>query len=567
MEPMPDVLDVSSGDEEDEVVFLEDKMERIIDFDWVKEFLGIQDEDPNELNKPQHKSKSSVLTAGVKCVDDDDDCVVLDGDPETRVTMAHDSPTGSDDLVVVGEKGQCHCYVCDSVAPCLKWGTGFLGTDHCHATDKSETWRTLRKNFMFGQTAPLLASTNYSTLGDVRIAQQNHIPPLGIMLLSPNSMLLSKTSMSTATHTGSSENLMPQNQTSRPIIMRTCSSLSSSSQNQVSRPNTVPEGSIASNFTIPSGTNYGRYRESGSALVREGYQSQSFPQNLLGVRNHAIQRVRQHGVSSLGPQLLRSHTMLNRLGSVGVGSYPLMNHSIHGASGGLTYHVNPAQQYARYRQNDVYAQGPPNFLFSNPCSQPNNLISSVSKYTAAHETQAYYQSNGSQNFSGYSVQGSNASSCNVAGLSQNKAINEPLIGGQNDNPCGNVTQIGTGRQYFCQQKHYDCRQIESALKSDFSTFDSSRVEDMNQSIPSKQSSRSMNLSFSAKKSGTEFTGSKGLGSVDDIKRWLFNEEDSVLVGSDGALASELNMPSPDPSTFDVGTLFDFEKYWDCVAHV
>lgn len=112
MEPMAVVLDVSS-DEEEEVACLEDKKGRnmTIDFDWVKEFLDISDEESNEVavmhevNKPQRKSKkSSISTPSVD--DDDDDCVVLDTDPESRVTTVDDSSTGSDEVVGVGEKGQ-----------------------------------------------------------------------------------------------------------------------------------------------------------------------------------------------------------------------------------------------------------------------------------------------------------------------------------------------------------------------------------------------------------------------------------------------------------------------------
>lgn len=109
---VPVVLDVSSDDDED----LEEKGERVIDLHWLKEFLDISDEESNEVlvldqvNKPQHKSKSSFLTPVVGDDDDDDDCVVLDGDPENRVTTVDDSPTLSDELVVVGEKGQVLIY-------------------------------------------------------------------------------------------------------------------------------------------------------------------------------------------------------------------------------------------------------------------------------------------------------------------------------------------------------------------------------------------------------------------------------------------------------------------------
>ena len=41
---------------------------------------------------------------------------------------------------------QCHCYVCDSPAPCTFWGKGTAHTDHCHATDKDAKWKKLRQS-------------------------------------------------------------------------------------------------------------------------------------------------------------------------------------------------------------------------------------------------------------------------------------------------------------------------------------------------------------------------------------------------------------------------------------
>lgn len=115
-----------------------------------------------------------------KCVDnddddgDDDDCVILDGDPDKHVTFENSGGDDSDDLCLVGEKGQvacrdyphprhlcvkfpfnstpherhcdqCHCYVCDSIAPCVHWGHGISSINHCHATDKDEYWKAQRK--------------------------------------------------------------------------------------------------------------------------------------------------------------------------------------------------------------------------------------------------------------------------------------------------------------------------------------------------------------------------------------------------------------------------------------
>ncbi|CAA2998148.1 Hypothetical predicted protein [Olea europaea subsp. europaea] len=108
---------------------------------------------------------------------DDDDCVILDGDPDKLLAVKDGRVNidDSDDLVVIAEKGQvacrdfphprhlcakfpfastpherrcdqCHCYVCESIAPCCLWGTGISSHDHCHATEKEEFWRAQRKS-------------------------------------------------------------------------------------------------------------------------------------------------------------------------------------------------------------------------------------------------------------------------------------------------------------------------------------------------------------------------------------------------------------------------------------
>ncbi|KAE8782539.1 hypothetical protein D1007_44208 [Hordeum vulgare] len=48
----------------------------------------------------------------------------------------------------------CHCYVCDSRAPCPRWGKGTLPTDHCHATDKDEKWKRQRQSHKRKSAAP-----------------------------------------------------------------------------------------------------------------------------------------------------------------------------------------------------------------------------------------------------------------------------------------------------------------------------------------------------------------------------------------------------------------------------
>lgn len=118
------------------------------------------------------------------CDEDDDDCVVLDGDPDKVVNVADEEGSAgdgsSDELQIVAEKGpiacrdfpharhlcsnlpfnstshlkhcnMCHCFVCDTPAPCKYWGNSTSANDHCHATDKEEKWKLMRRTFALVQ--------------------------------------------------------------------------------------------------------------------------------------------------------------------------------------------------------------------------------------------------------------------------------------------------------------------------------------------------------------------------------------------------------------------------------
>ncbi|CAD6201942.1 unnamed protein product [Miscanthus lutarioriparius] len=114
--------------------------------------------------------------------DDDDDCVILDGDPDKPVAVAKEEggpsrDAAEDELQIVAEKGEiacrdfphprhlcatlpfstsshashcrmCHCYVCDCHAPCPFWD------NHCHATDKDSKWKRLRESKNKSQPNP-----------------------------------------------------------------------------------------------------------------------------------------------------------------------------------------------------------------------------------------------------------------------------------------------------------------------------------------------------------------------------------------------------------------------------
>lgn len=103
------VFDISS-DEEVEVGF-----DRSDDYDWLSDLLKEVDKVTDDSDEvvvvsevnPKQKSKSSKSTPKD---DDDDDCVVLDGDPDNAAPTVNDSDNGSDDLLIVGEKGQVNCF-------------------------------------------------------------------------------------------------------------------------------------------------------------------------------------------------------------------------------------------------------------------------------------------------------------------------------------------------------------------------------------------------------------------------------------------------------------------------
>ncbi|GMH27854.1 hypothetical protein Nepgr_029697 [Nepenthes gracilis] len=183
MDRDPFVVDISSSDEE--VAFDGANTDY---FDWLRNFFEAED---GEIGGKGDSDDVIVLgevlakpnSANKMATKDGADCVLLDGDPDKPVNEPSDSGDGSDDLIIVGEKGQvacrdypharhqcavfpfnsmphathcnlCHCYVCDSPAPCAYWGTGVSHDDHCHATEKAEFWKLERKKVRLGSSAP-----------------------------------------------------------------------------------------------------------------------------------------------------------------------------------------------------------------------------------------------------------------------------------------------------------------------------------------------------------------------------------------------------------------------------
>ncbi|KAL1539623.1 hypothetical protein AAHA92_24082 [Salvia divinorum] len=219
----PLVLDISS---DEETAFGGDKE----DSDWLSKLLvevgGNIDDDSDDV-----VFVSELFPKTLKRPDeDDDDCMILDGDPDNPVIPVNDKTDGDDDsdeLEIVGEKGevacrdfphprhlcakylfastahevhcgQCHCYVCDSPAPCLHWGTGASSTEHCHASDKEEYWRAERKHAKKSNKPVTITTTTSMSIES--FFQSIQVP--GCSPSQPNSL--------------------PQNQGFKPVMVRPC---------------------------------------------------------------------------------------------------------------------------------------------------------------------------------------------------------------------------------------------------------------------------------------------------------------------------------------------------------
>ncbi|OWM76805.1 hypothetical protein CDL15_Pgr021197 [Punica granatum] len=189
----PFVLDISSDEDGSGLLVEEPKFTGSDDFDWLAQLLrdesagassGGDSDEVVVVKEVNAKSKSKAPRLAVDD-EDDDDCVILNSNPDKAAAVAAAAAgaladdSSSDDLLVVGEKGQCHCYVCDAPAPCIYWGTGVTNTDHCHATDKEELWRVWRKQSK-GEKTGLVPSAKLPNVSIPVVSQCTPAPvPLG----------------------------------------------------------------------------------------------------------------------------------------------------------------------------------------------------------------------------------------------------------------------------------------------------------------------------------------------------------------------------------------------------
>ncbi|KAL8092933.1 uncharacterized protein LOC141689429 [Apium graveolens] len=178
------IFDLSGDDDDggwDKNVEVGDNVGEADDGKWLQDVIDCIEKKCNEYNAGFVGSSGvndSSENCGKEVEEDDDDCVILDGDPDKAGDVKFENVAVGDDseeLVFVGETGQvacrdyphsrdqcakfpftstpheqhcnqCHCYVCDAPAPCLKWGTGISIGDHCHATGREDFWNLQRRS-------------------------------------------------------------------------------------------------------------------------------------------------------------------------------------------------------------------------------------------------------------------------------------------------------------------------------------------------------------------------------------------------------------------------------------
>ncbi|MCO5559114.1 hypothetical protein L7F22_012706 [Adiantum nelumboides] len=245
-----EVIVLSSDDEDDEWLGVKFKCSKIprLDAD-----VTVIDKMPSIEAKTSEKSNIDCFKLAQEKSAQDDDCHILSCDPDNKVHVPNFQATDADDLVIVGERGpvacrdfpharhlcvkfpyattphekhceQCHCYVCDVVAPCLQWCQGRQSSDHCHAFDKDDKWRKLRIQAQF--RPPKLSSRPRVTVQGEQTRTYTQ-PPLRVTLTTglkgctyPATSNLTPLNQGTPSFSGTSLNwqpYFPSSQSTMPV--------------------------------------------------------------------------------------------------------------------------------------------------------------------------------------------------------------------------------------------------------------------------------------------------------------------------------------------------------------
>lgn len=403
---------------------------------------------------------------------------------------------------------QCHCYVCDSPAPCAHWATSACSIDHCHATDKEEKWKIQRANFKLGKKAPLPPFTKVSdTLRSMGLPQLNPISSLNIIQSSPNSR----------------------------------------SQSHVSRPSPI-QGCSPTNFSVPTILNRDRSQPLGPGLYRNRFQPRivSGGQSLRVNRN--IRRGGPRHVVNSGHPLVSSPTIFKRSGNDGI-ALPVNNSTYYSPNSrnhaiGTQYARNPTPATALNDMNSIRWDNVNSSMHQRP-SEPN--LGSTALNTPPSQPNIYTSpippSNNPQNFYQH--------------------------GNQYQNNGQSIYQNGNGTQNPVESDFLDGIGSASVKETSSVDYNSSWVNNTSPSMqqppvdhPQPQSAESL-FEPSNEESSPQFDVRSTNFSTDfDFDDWLL-ESQSASVVSDGSVPPHSNIFSPEPAPIDAGLLlFDFETSWN-----
>ncbi|KAB2602022.1 hypothetical protein D8674_003027 [Pyrus ussuriensis x Pyrus communis] len=564
-------------DEEDNLDWVSELLEpvdKVTDYDDSDDVVVI-----SEVNsKPRQKSSKRTVA------DDDDDCLVLDGNPDKPVLVVENSGSGSDELLVVGETGQvacrdyphprhlcakfpfkttqhenhcdlCHCYVCDSLAPCVYWSTGGSNFNHCHATDKEESWRILRKKFKTPKIAPLPASNNLAP------TKHSPVPPHNIIKLAPNSI--------------------SQNQVSRPAAIHHCTS---------------------AGRTMPSI----RSHQSEYLFPKNQVPPCSVSKQLLGARANVVGRNRGQNIGHLGP--VSSHSTFKRVGALGV-SLP-MNRTTFVSSNNSScttpsvYMKTSTPMATSNDRNPLRLQGVHSSVHqsaSQPMttsvgntvhSQPQTYSQAIpqSIYSQAFQQQGNQSQNDSQIFCEYGIPSPDSSQggYQYGNQSQNSSQNVSLQGNLGvsvtdldftnsdwvNNSSPNIRQPPVQQPPFQQPPiRQPSIQLLPVQQPPIQQQPPLQQPQFQQPSPIQQqppidiseiqSTEPVYGLGAVNEQSNEVSNFNGLD--EEFESWLM-ETQSGPAESNDLMASHLNIMSPEPSFID-SLIFDFEPPWNGLAQV
>lgn len=256
---------------------------------------------------------------------------------------------------------QCHCYVCDALAPCLHWGTGLLDTDHCHATDKDRKWKQQREHLR------LLKSASHTVSKSVDSSLSEALPHLN-----QTAEFDYAPQQNQVLHIVDFDQVPQLNQISpiRPIHL----DQNSSSRVQFSKQPEVYPSSFSTNVGVPNITRENGSQSQGYSVARNRVQRCSVVPEYH--QNSSFRRHRVHNTGILRPHLISSRTAFKVAGNYqsSLRKTQFMHRPVHHirSSPGSQYHGNHRLTTgSNIRNTNANAGSSQSEFYGDPISQSN----------------------------------------------------------------------------------------------------------------------------------------------------------------------------------------------------